>query len=216
MALGAIIGLASGLIGIGSGIFRRRKANRLERNNPYPTATVDQNLVYNANRARELAQIGLPGYNTYLQNIGRNQAGALRIAQTSGRPVNVASILRATNDAVAGLDIQDANARIANERLAMQQNAALAAENQRVWGWNEAQRYQELAGRVAQLRGAGQQDLWGGIGTLGQLAASGTFNNLFGGGGQPTAQQPGSAGFGGYNTLGNQPFGMAPYSGPMA
>lgn len=238
--LGGWIGLASSAIGLVSGLFRGRKARRMERENPYPVAETDSLLTENQARAQQMAQVGLPQaqYNLALQNIQRNQAGALRAAQTSGRPVNVASILGQTNQATLQLDAADAAARIQNQRLAMQQNSALAAENQRVWNWNEAQRYQELAGRIAQLRAAGQQDLWGGIGMLGQLAASGVFNGmfggnnsgqgtnnsgggwlsgLFGGGSNQTAtNQPGTYGFGGYNTLGNQPTGMAPYYGPAA
>jgi len=238
--LGGWLGLASGVVGLVSGLFRGRQARRMERQNPYPTATVDPLIAENQARAQQMAQVGLPQaqYNLALQNIQRNQAGALRAAQQSSRgPVNVASIVDRTNQATLQLDAADAAARMQNQRLAMQQNSALAAENQRAWNWNEAQRYQELAGRIAQLRTAGQQDLWGGIGMLGQLAASGTFNNLLGGGGnnsggnsgggwlsglfgggnnQAATQQPGTPGFGGYNTLGNQPTGMAPYYGPAA
>lgn len=243
--LGGWLGLASGVVGLVSGLFRGGKARRMERQNPYPTATVDPLIVENRARAQQMAQVGLPQatYNLALQNIQRNQAGALRAAQSSGRPVNVASILDRTNQATLQLDAADAAARMQNQRLAMQQNSALAAENQRVWNWNEAQRYQELAGRIAQLRTAGQQDLWGGIGMIGQLAASGVFNGMFGGNGgsgwlsnlfggngnkgaaridtvlpgaQVTNNAPGTPGFGGYNTLGNQPTGMAPYYGPMA
>lgn len=243
--LGGWVGLASSAIGLISGLFRGRKAKKLERQNPYPTATVDPLIVENQARAQQMAQVGIPQaqYNLALQNIQRNQAGALRTAQSSGRPANVASILDRTNQATLQLDAADAAARMQNQRLAMQQNSALAAENQRAWNWNEAQRYQELAGRIAQLRTAGQQDLWGGIGMLGQLAASGTFDGMFGGNGgsgwlsnlfggngntgaaridtvlpgaQVTNNAPGTPGFGGYNTLGNQGFGMAPYSGPLA
>lgn len=235
--LGGWIGLASSAIGLVSGLFRGRQARRMEKENPYPTAEVDPLLAENRAIAQQMAQGGLPRaqYNLALQNNQRNLAGALRAAQTSGR-VNVASILNQANQATLQLDAADAAARMQNQRLAMQQNSALAAENQRVWSWNEAQRYQELAGRIAQLRTAGQQDLWGGIGMLGQLAASGVFNGMFGGnnsgqgtnnsgggwlsglfGGssnQTAANQPGTYGFGGYNTLGNQPTGMAPYYGP--
>lgn len=238
--LGGWVGLASSAIGLFSGLFKSRRARKLEKQNPFPTATVDPNIQANQARAQQLAQIGLPSaeYDLARRNIQSDFAGALAASQTSGRGVNIAGLLGQANKATLQLDAANAAARMANERLAMQQNSALAAENQRVWNWNEAGQYQMLAQRIAQLRQAGQQDLWGSVGMLGQLAASGTFNGLFGGnnsGGQGNSgggfgwlgglfggnnnnqaqsQAPGTAGFGGFNTLGNQPFGMAPYSGP--
>lgn len=185
--LPAIIGGVSSLVGMGTGLARNARANKLEKQNPFPTASVDPNILKNQAIAEKMASIGLPGYSTYLQNIQRNQAGALRTAATSGRGTNVASILGQTNQAVAQLDVADAEARAAGQRLAMDANAAVAAENQRVWNWNEATQYQMLAQNIAQLRQSGQQDLFGGIGMLGQLAASGVFSGL--GGGQ--SQVPG-------------------------
>ena len=213
--LPAAIGLGSALFSIGSGLARGSRARRLERNNPFPTATVDPNIVRNQQRAGQLARVGLPGFNNYLSNIFRSQAGALRGATTSGRSVNVASILGQTNQALLGLGTANEEARINNERLAMDANTAMSAENQRVWNWNEATRYQQMAQRIAQLRGAGQQDLYGGIGMIGQLGAAGVLDNLGGifGSSTPTTtpattNAPVSWGASG--------FGMSPYPGLMA
>ena len=221
-----LIGAAIGLGSIVSGIFRGAKARRLEKQNPYPTATVDANIATNQALAQQRARVGLPSeqYNYGLQNIQRNQAGALSAAMTSGRPVNIASLLGQTNQATMQLDAQNAQARMNNQMVEMQANEALAAENQRVWQWNKANRYQQMAQRVAQLRSAAQQDIFGGIGALGQMAAGGVFgkvdsgsggggglSSLFGNGGKAAANQVINSG-----ALGNQAFGMAPVNGMMA
>lgn len=186
-----IIGGASALGSIISGLVRGSRARRLERNNPRPVATVNDNILKNVAVAENLARVGLPGYNNMMGNILRNQAGAVRLAGTSGRGVNVANILSNTNRAVQDLGVANEEARIANERLAMGARSELAQEEQRVWNWNDAMRYQEMAQRIASLRQAGQQDLFGGLGMLGQMAVAGVFGGAtdhinFGGKSVPT------------------------------
>lgn len=170
MALGLItgaIGLVSGGIQSLVGIGQNRKANRLEQQNVFPTTSVNQNIQQNVANANMGAALGIPAaqYNLALQNINRNQAGALRSQERSGRPQSLASLVRAGNDATLQLDAQNAQTRIANQRYADQARLNLAQEEQRVFNWNEAQPYLRNLDRISQLRGAANQNIFGGIGT---------------------------------------------------
>lgn len=178
---GGIIGGAASLIGGLFGASQRRKANKLAAETVAPEATINPEIAENRAIAQQMAQVGLPQqqYNLALQNIYRNQAGALRTAQTSGRPTNVASILRQSNDAVARLDAADAAARMANQRTLMGANTALAGERNRLFNWDREQYLMALQ-QIASMRQSGTNNIFGSIGLIGNLASSGAFNNLFG------------------------------------
>ncbi len=166
-----ILPIATTLFGIGQGILGGIKANRIDRMNTRPTATVNSNLVKNVGDAAIAAQTGLTDqtYNNALNqlntglNVGTRQIG--RMGGTS----SVASTLRAFGQGVNNLAAQDQQARQQNQYRLANARTALAQDQQRVFNWNQIGRYQELAQRAAQLRGASQQNLFNGLTTLSTL-----------------------------------------------
>lgn len=195
LGLGSILGGVGALAGIGFGIGQNSKAARLERNNVLPIATVNSNILQNQAMARQMSQIGLASqqYNNALQQQQGNLANVLSISSRSGQNIPVAGLLRQANQATQNLNVQDAQSRQQNQRLLMQQNQAVAQEEQRVWNWNKAQPYLRTAQQVASLRNAGTQNIFGGIGTIAQLGIGGAFD-----GQQQQSQQ--------YNQLPTQPY----------
>lgn len=164
-----------GLLGIGKG-------NRRAKNNNFPVEQVNPLLQKNVAIAENMARTGLPQeqYNNQLNNISRNQAGALMsFGRRAGNTGSLASIVRAGNDATNNLVSQDARARMNNERFAFGQRAQLAGEQNRVWDWNNRQRYIQNANSNAQQIGAGKQNVMNaftGLSQLGQIAmANGGF-----------------------------------------
>lgn len=155
----------SGLLGIGAG---KRRARR----NIRPTAEVNENFLKNVALAENMGRTGLPQqqYNRAFQNIGRNQASAFNTLSRSANPsAGINSLLRSSNDAVLGLDMQDANARLNNQRFAFGQRANLAQDQQRVWNWNKRDKYNEEAQAAAEQIGAGRQNAFGALTDLSQL-----------------------------------------------
>ena len=71
LAAAAAPSILKGLAGI-AGIF---KGNKMAKNNPFPTAEVNNNILKNVAQAEHMAQVGLPQqqYNQAAQNIQRNQ-----------------------------------------------------------------------------------------------------------------------------------------------
>lgn len=170
--LGSLISGAVGLIGGGiqllTGNSQRRQANRLEASNVLPRAEINPYILQNLAFANQRAAQGLPAeqYNLALQNIGRNQASVLRQFQRGGASTSLASILRGTNDATLQLDATNAQARQQNQLYADQARLTAAQEQQRVWEWNEAQPYLRNLERIGQLRQSGNQNFFGGLGTI--------------------------------------------------
>lgn len=176
----AIAGLALSAISMGIGAIQNRKARKLEEANMRPVMERDPNLALNQELARRMSQEGLPEqvYQNALNNINRNQAGAIRLGLTSGRGANVANILRQTNDATLQLEAQDAEAQYRNMTTYMNANQAMADENANMFDWNQRQRYLAIQQQVQAYRNAGTSSIYGGIAGFGQLATSGALNNL--------------------------------------
>lgn len=167
--------VAGALGGAVVGLLQRRKAARLERRNPLPLTSADPNIVNNVGLAEQMAQTGLSDrvYNNALTNLNTGLSAGTRAIGRMGGTSSVASTLRAFNQGVNNLAAQDQAAQQSNQRLLMQQRGALAAENQRVFNWNKAQPYLAMQQRIASLRNAGNQNIFGGLGALTTFAGSG-------------------------------------------
>ena len=176
----SIIRGIGGLFGIGSGR-RRAKANIR------PIASVNENYLKNVALAENMGRVGLPQeqYNRGIQNIGRNQSAAFTSLSRSANPMaGIQGLLRASNDATLGLDVQDANARLNNQRFAFGQRQNLANEQNRVWDWNKRARYNEEAQAAGQEIAAGKQNAFGALTDISQLGSAALGAGVFDGAGQ--------------------------------
>lgn len=161
LALAAAPSVIKGVAGIADII----KGNKRAKGNKFPIEQVNAQLQQNAAIAQNMARTGLPQqqYNNSYNNIMRNQAGALSSFARNPRGNNLASLLRASNDATMGLDAADSSARMNNQRFSLGQNQVLANEQNRVWDWNNRQRYIQQAQSIAQQIGAGKQNAFGAL-----------------------------------------------------
>lgn len=198
------------------GAIQRSRASNLEADNPYPEASLNPYLLQNLAQAQQGAQVGLPApvYNLAQQGLNRNLAGVLRATERQrGYGVNLPSILAQANQSQAGLDAQNAAAMQQNQRVLMNARQQVAGDNQRVFENNELNRYGAMSARIAALRQAGNQNIIGAAGLLGQFGLlGGNFNNIFGG----TPQQPGLGLGQSLNYSLGSGFGVAPYLGQRA
>lgn len=207
--VGLGLNAAGALGGIGFGIGQRAQARRLERNNPLPLTSVNNNILQNVALAEQMSRTGLPSqvYNNQLNQINTGLTAGLRQASRQGGTASIASILRGFNSGVSNLNAQDAQARQANQRLLMQQRGILANEQQRVFDWNKANPYLRTMQRVASLRNAGTQNIFGGIGALSSMGTNlATSGMEIGGGGTNTPNVSNVMGTD-WNNLTGQPIG---------
>lgn len=168
------IGIGSGIV---SGLFgrsQRRRARRLERENVrpvyQPNSQIEQNLV----EAQALARRGLPSqiYNNQLNQMQQGLATGLRTLNRGGvSPYNIASILSGYNRGLSNLNAMDAQAMEQNRRTLFSAREAMAGEERRAFEINQLNPYMQTAQEVARLRGAGDQNIFGGLGLIAQTGA---------------------------------------------
>lgn len=175
MAIPALaIGVGTSLLGSLFGLGQKTQARRLERNNIMPMAKVNENIATNLAQAKLMAQTGIAEqqYTNARNQQQQNLANILSFSSRTGRNIPVAGLLRQSNQATQNLNIADANARRQNQMLAMQQGQTMASEQQRVWQWNKANPYLRTAQQVAELRNAGNANIFGGLGNVAQMLMS--------------------------------------------
>ena len=211
-------GVGASALGIGFGIAQKIQARSLEKKNVMPAYNVSNLIAQNAAQAQNMAKLGMAQqqYNNTINQQDQNLANVLSTASRSGRNIPTAGLLRQANIATQNLNAQDAQLRQQNQRFAMQQNSVLAQEQRAAWNWNQAQPYLRTAQQVAQMRDAGNQNIFGGIGAVSSMGMSGAFGGTGGGQaqaptgtltGQPITSTIGSMGGGyrGFNYNGFQP-----------
>jgi hypothetical protein len=200
-AIGAVVGAGSALIG---GL-QRNKANKLFGQNPYPIQNVPQAELDNQQLALQMANEGLPSqqYANAMTNIQRQQASALRSAADRKAGVGlIGPIQQNTNNAVANLDVANAQARIKNRMALMGVNNRLAGYQQAAWDWNNKNKYNQNYNYAMNLQGAGNANIMHGIDVLGSAALR-YGGGLFGKTTMPGDNKP--VGWYGSDPLGNGP-----------
>lgn len=162
-AVGAVIGAGYGLY---SGLHQKSQANKLMKQNQYPTQQVPQGIQQDATRANQLALQGLPSaqYQQAMQNIQRQQANAILASQSRNAGMGtIGSIQQGVQDAQLGLAGQDEAARLKNIENAQQQNQVLGQYQNQAFDWNSKNRYLQTYQYANSLMGAGYQNVTRGI-----------------------------------------------------
>lgn len=156
---------AAGLGGL-FGVAQKLQASNIDRNNPFQARTVNSLIAGNAAQAQNQARIGIAEqqYNNALNQQNQNLANVLGTASRSGRNIPLAGLLRQGNLATQQLNATDAQARQQNQRFAMQQNQILAQEQQNVRSYNIEQPYMRRMQQAAELRNAGNTNIFGALG----------------------------------------------------
>src|SRR5882724_12803411 len=102
--VGTLIGgIGGAAIGLASGLFGKKKANNLLKQNPYPNEAMPSEVTANQQIAEGAATEGMPSeqYQQAQRNIQRNQAASMAAASTTagGAVRNIGAIQQASNDA---------------------------------------------------------------------------------------------------------------------
>lgn len=168
---------AAGLGGL-FGVAQKLQASNIDKNNPFKARTVNSLIASNAAQAQNQARIGIAEqqYQNALNQQQQNLATILGTASRSGRNIPLGGLLRQSNLATQQLNATDAQARQQNQRFAMQQNQILAQEQQNVRSYNIEQPYMRRMQQAAELRNAGNTNIFGALG----LAAQYGMNKQFG------------------------------------
>lgn len=183
MALTGLIGVGSGLASGIFGIGQRRRARRLERENIRPVYQPNSQIAQNLTDAQQMSRRGLPSqvYSNQLNQLQQGFSTGLRGLNRGGAtPYNVATLLSGYNASIANLNSLDAQAREQNRRILFGAREAMAQEETRAFEINQLNPYLQTAQQVARLRGAGDQNIFGGLGLIAQTAMMRYGNNRSG------------------------------------
>lgn len=165
------------LFQLGLGITQKIRGNDIMRGIERPTAVVPQALMESQRLGQNAMYGGMPGLN-YMQNlISGNQAAATRAAVGAGGGVSsrIGSILGAqaqANEATAGLAAQDARYRQQQQLNLQNVLSQVAAEQNRMFQYNEADPYQALVEAARREQDAGNQNIPRSLSSLGGSVAS--------------------------------------------
>jgi hypothetical protein len=199
-------GIVSGIVGIG----QKKKANKILAENPYPTYQIPKEVFANQEMAQNNANTGLPSeqYSMAMKNIQRNQNAALSAAtDRRGGNAAIGAIQGQANNATAGLDAQNAAARMQNQRVLMGVNNNVASFRDRSWDWNTRNKYDQNHSYGMSLLGMGNANIMHGI----DKTLSGLIGGAASGGGSKGGQSQSMGGLGGNASIGNIGGG---YGGP--
>jgi len=151
-------GLISGL----TGGHQLAEARREEAVNKRPVETVPQGVLDAASYAKLLSFMGMPAeqFNAAMRDI--NRAGTTTIAAARDRrgAIDVAStVQQATNDATLNLEGKSAEMRVDNTKNYINQLGVLGQWQDKIWGYNAAQKYEENAAAIRALKTAGHANI---------------------------------------------------------
>lgn len=167
---GALIG--AGISKAIGGIQQGSEAGQI--NNPRPVDAPENELLQNTAEADANARNGMDAqqYGNAQDNIQRNMNFGLRTAVNRGNPLAVLSgLTSAGNDATNSLNQQDELDRQRNQATAYQIRSALARRRQQAFDWNDKQKFLENASAIRALKASSNQNIFGGLNTLGTAMA---------------------------------------------
>ena len=187
LALASIPSLIKGIFGG----FQLNKANKIESQNPRPTAEVAPAINQMVNYNQGLAQAqDIPGGEMARNQIGGATSAGINAASKLSSGAEgigaVGKMVQSGQQAQEGLAQQTAQYVSANQGKYANSLQELGQEQNRVWDWNKAQPYQQAAQMASQLRNSGMQNIMGGVSNLFGGAAAATtpdFNSALASGG---------------------------------
>ena len=182
--IGGAISIGSSLLGLLGGIGQKAKAKKMLAGLKDPGYVIPEEFQKNLGQAENMARTGLPSeqYNLASTNIQRGtQAGLRQLGRMSNPFAGISSIQRNQNDALAGLDAQNAAARRQNIMGAMGARRELAGQKLAQQQYAQ-QQYADQYNEAMSMLGAGQQNKAGSLGALGQF---GMMRSIYGNNGAP-------------------------------
>lgn len=159
-----------GIVGGIEGFSQRRQARNMLRDiGNQPMYQIPDEILRNQRMAELTAQQGLPSqqYNNAMKNIQRNQA-ALLAGSMDRRSALMAlpKLQQQTNDAYGNLDAQDAMQKLKNQQVLYNVGNTTAQYKTKAFDINQMQPWLRNYDYAMRLKGAGNQNIMGGLDKL--------------------------------------------------
>lgn len=179
-------------VSIYKGIKQKQQAKSLINDSPRPSEAIPEEELANQRMAQNMSLEGLPSaqYEQAKKNIQRQQAAAVSATQDRRSGVaNIGAIQQGTNDAYGNLDAANAGARRQNQLSLMGVNDKIAGYRDKIFDWNQRQKYIQNQNYAMSLLGSSNANIYGGadklLGGLFQAYGSGAFDGSGGGSATP-------------------------------
>ena len=169
--IGAIIGGATGLIQAGAGAIQTHKANKGLKNLSRPTYEIPDEVLKNVSQAERMALQGMPEDQKmqYVERMQQSQAGQVSQMKTLGAGLRgMAGIGQEQREMNKNLLSMDVQVRQQNMLQATNQRSLLAQKKDEQWSINKYQPYMQKKNALEAQKGAGIQNMFGGLATVGQ------------------------------------------------
>jgi hypothetical protein len=180
LPLAAAIGLGAGALkGIG-GLFQQGQAKRQLKRLKDPNYNIPDEFSQNVGVAENLSRMGMPTeqYNLASTNIQRGTQAGLRQLGRMGNPfAAIQGLSRGQSDAFASLDASNAATRRQNILQAMGARREMAGQRLAQQQYAQ-QRFAENVNQANALRGAGLQNMAGGLSDIGRMGLYGAFDGI--------------------------------------
>ena len=156
-----------GLIKLFSGNSQKNQGQRLlDQIGDSPNEVVPEEVLQNQRMAQTRAKLGLPSeqYAQAMQNIQRQQLGQLKGANDRrGGLAALSGIGQGYNDSMLKLDVQNANARMNNEKTLYGINNQVGNWKDKIWGNNVRDKWNRKYSYGMSLKGMGNQNFMSGL-----------------------------------------------------
>lgn len=163
------IGMLSAIpatIQAGTGIYQLIRGNQLANSMERPNYSIPQEVLDNLTDAEIQALRGLPAEQRqqYLDNVMRSQQASLgAMDDRKGGLAGLAGVQQQSNDAYRNLLTMDAQARMDAEQRLQGVRTQVADAKDKEWQLNELNPYMETMQAAEGMRGAGLQNIMGGV-----------------------------------------------------
>lgn len=182
--VGAGISAITGGIQMWQGKKQEKEGKEALKNLVKPDYVIPEELKQNLQESELRALEGLPTEQKmeYIKNIERNRQNTLKAqADRKGGLLGIQQSAQEATDAFTNLVALDAQARAENEQRVQMNRNALAAAKDKKFGVAEG-RYQQGLQSAQDMIGAGKQNFYGGIDTIGSglISAAGVVGQYYG------------------------------------
>lgn len=150
----------------GYGIYQAFKGNQLANSMTRPEYQIPEEVLANLSDAQIQALEGLPAEQkqAFVENIQRGSQSAMRgLGDRSAGISGISSIQQNEADSYRELLGMDARQRQANQANLMNQRSNVADYRDKAWDYNVRQPYDETMAAAEAMKGAGLQNIFGGL-----------------------------------------------------
>lgn len=178
--MSAIIASAAiGAVGAGykiyQGISQNSAANKLQKGLVRPMYKIQDQYYQNQGLAENRAQNGLDENSRNYYNDQANRglsSGISGILQGGGNVNSIGSLYDKFNQGNRAISTEDSQFKNDNIRYLIDRNKDLAGQETQQWAINKYEPYKDTATAIAGLRGAGSQNISGGLGEIGSIGST--------------------------------------------